>query len=177
MQININLPKRKKKLPIQKFRVLSLATKEYECVDATTAEEAWQNSRFKNDPINLFDIKVVENNCYVLDRIHKCKREYLEESEIPKDALKYRFADGTFLFLLYRTAEGVIGAVVPEEKEVISSEKAYRYTHWPELTRIYVDREQIKREKINTGLTMGLLAVLIITILIFTQQYMGIGVY
>lgn len=176
MQININLPKRKKKLPIQKYRILSVANNEYECVNATTAEEAWQNSRFKNDPINLFDIKVVENNCYVLDRINKCKREYLEPSEIPTDALKYRFPDGAFLYLVYRTPENVIGAVVPEEKEVISSEKAYRYTHWPELTRVYVDRETQKREKINSGLTFGLLVVLIITILIFTQEYFGLGI-
>lgn len=178
MQLTINLPKlpkRKKKLPIKKYRIYSVATKEYECVNATTQEEAFANSRFKDNPDNLFDITVVEDNCYVLDRVKGCQREYLSDEEIPKDALRFRWADGAFLYMVYRTSEGVIGAVLPEEKDVISSEKAYRYTHWPELTRVYVDREGRKREKINTGLTFGLLFAFIITIFIFAQEYFGMG--
>lgn len=161
-----------KKKKEQQYMVRDLLNDEYELVQAYDEQDAWDKSEYKRLEPNTVEIKQVNDNVFLLSN-NGCGRTYLRQVEIPEDAMQYRFQDGAFLYFLYKNEKNVICALTEEKENIIKPQKLYRAIVWTVFREIFKSEADEKREKINTGLTFGLLGVFLLAMFIFMSSATG----
>lgn len=162
----------KRKPKEQQYMVRDIAHDEYSLIQAISEADAKEKSKYAKEESNALEIKQVDDNVFLLSS-EGCGRTYLQPSEIPEDGMQYRFEDGAFLYFLYKSDKGVICPVLEEKENIIKPAKLYRAIVWPVFREIFKSEADEKREKLNTGLTFGLLGVFILAMFIFMSSATG----
>lgn len=162
----------KKKQTEKQFMVRDITHDEYVLIQAFNENDAKEKSKYAKEDAHNLEIALVNDNVFLLSA-DGCGRTYLRADEIPEDAMQYRFEDGAFLYLLFKSDKGVICPVLEEKENIIKPQKLYRAIVWTVFREIFKSDADEKREKINQGLTFGLLAVFILAMFIFMSSAMG----
>lgn len=162
----------KKKPKEIQYMVRDLAHNEYVLVQALDEKDAKDKSKYANEQSNTLEIMPINDNVFLLSA-SGCGRTFLLDDEIPPDAMQYRFEDGAFLYFLFKSDKGVICPVLEEKENIIKPAKLYRAIVWTVFREIFKSEADEKREKLNTGLTFGLLGVFILAMFIFMSSATG----